>query len=231
MAPFIALPAVGSLAELVLADGPTQPVRTIEVFGFRLTVAASVLAAGVAMPGRDDVLTLRWAGRRGRCAAPVRVCAAEPEQRSWTIEPVGTVEVEQRRRFARAAGCGPVHLGPAEPNLGVVLVGELIDIGEGGLRCRLAAGGLDPDQPVFLRLLLDDQLVTLRGVVHRLDAGPGGLEVVVTFQPHAAQAGVIRSYVRQRPPAEGSAPPARSGPQALLEGRVVSRGRRLRGAG
>jgi len=217
--PFIALPAVGSLAELVLADGRAQPVRAVGAAGFRLTVAASLLAVGVTLPSPDDLLTLRWAGRRGRCAAPCRVRTVHPDRfATWTVEPVGTVEVEQRRRFSRAAGSGPVHLGPAEPDVGVVLVGELIDIGTGGLRCLLATGGVDPDQPVFLRLLLDGQLVTLPGAVRRLDpvaaesagfgaAGPS-VAVAVEFQADPAQAAVIGRYVRRRQPRPPAGLPA-----------------------
>jgi PilZ domain len=200
--PFIDLPAVGSLVEVVLVDGRVLSVRAVEAAGFRLTVAATRLAGGVAPPAPGDVLTLRWAGRRGRCAAPCVVRSVDPKLfATWTVEAIGTVEIEQRRRFARAAGNGPVHLGPDEPDLGVVLVGQLIDIGEGGLRCRLAAGGVDPEQPVFIRLLVDDRMVTLRGTVLRLiesGSAEGGVDVVVTFESDPAQARVIRRHVMQQ---------------------------------
>jgi hypothetical protein len=204
-APFIELPAVGSLVEVVRTDGRAQSVRAVEVDGFQLTVAATLLAGGVAPPAPGELLTLRWVGRRGRCAAPCRVRAVDPELfATWTVEAIGTVEIEQRRRFARSAADGRVHLGPDEPDVGVVLVGELIDIGEGGLRCRMTAGGVDPDQPVFLRLLLDNRLVTLRGTVLRLiDPGSaGGIDVVVVFESDAAQAQAIRRYVLTRQLAE-----------------------------
>jgi PilZ domain len=207
--PFIELPTVGSLLEVVLADGRAQSVRAVEVDGFQLTVAATRLAGGVAPPATGDLLTLRWVGRRGRCAAPCRVRAVHPELfATWTVEAIGTVEIEQRRRFARSAAGGRVHVGPDEPDVGVLLVGELIDIGEGGLRCRMTGGGVDPEQPVFIRLLLDDRLVTLRGTVLRLieptPAGgiAGGIEVVVVFQSDATQAQAIRRYVLARQLAE-----------------------------
>lgn len=204
-ATLIELPAVGSLVEIVLADGRVQPVRAVETAGFRVTVAATALAGGVVPPSLGDRLTLRWASRRGRCAAPCVVRGVHPELfATWTVEARGSVEIEQRRRFARAPGQGPVHLGPDEPDVGLVLVGDLVDISEGGVRCRVGAGGVDPEQPVFLRLLLDDRLVTLRGAVVRLiEHGPaGGLDVAVSFQADPAQAQVIRRYVLARQLAE-----------------------------
>jgi hypothetical protein len=201
MTAFIDLPPVGSLVEVVLVDGRVQTVRAVEATGLQLTLAATVLAGGVAPPRPGDQLTLRWAGQRGRCAAPCVVRSVHPQLfATWTVEAIGTVEIEQRRRFARAPGAGPVHLGPDEPDVGVVLVGQLVDIGEGGLRCRLSAGGLDPEQPVFLRLMLDDRLVTVRGSVLRLigSGAPDGVDAVISFQADAAQARVIRRYVLQR---------------------------------
>jgi hypothetical protein len=199
--PFVELPPVGSLVDVVLADGRVQPVRAVEADGLTLTVAATLLRGGVAPPQPGDVLTLRWAGRRGRCAAPCVLRSVHPVQfATWTVEAVGTVEVEQRRRFARAPAQGPVHLGPDEPDLGLVLVGQLIDIGEGGLRVRLPAGGVDPEQPVFLRLLIDDRMVALRGTVLRLlETGSGdGVDAVVTFDADQAQARAIRRHVLNR---------------------------------
>jgi hypothetical protein len=215
MSTFIDLPAVGSLVEVVLTDGRTQPVRTIEADGLRLTVAATLLAGGVAPPRPGDHLTLRWAGRRGRCAAPCVVQAVHPKLfATWTVEAIGTVEIEQRRRFARAGGQGAVHLGPDEPDVGpdepdvgLVLAGELLDISEGGLRCRVSAGGVDPDQPIFIRLLLDGQVVTLQGTVVRLIAPTpdGRVDVAVAFSADAAQAQAIRRYVLARQLAERAA--------------------------
>jgi PilZ domain len=205
IAPFIELPEVGSLIEVVLADGRAQSVRAVEVAGLTLTIAATMLAGGVAAPQPGDLLTLRWVGRRGRCAAPCLVRTVDPVLfATWTVEAVGTVEIEQRRRFARSAADGRVHIGPDEPDVGLVLVGELLDIGEGGLRCRVTTGGVDPQQPVFLRLLLDDRLVTLRGTVLRLlEPGPAGdVDVVVTFESDAVQAQAIRRYVLARQLAE-----------------------------
>jgi hypothetical protein len=198
---FIDLPVAESLNEVVLADGRVLSVRVVWTKDLTIVVAATTLRAGIAPPNVGDPLTLRWVGRRGRCAAPCRVRAVDPRAfATWTLEAGGGVEIEQRRRFARAAGLGPVHLGPDEPEVGVILIGDLVDIGEGGLRCRLAGTGVDPEQPVFVRILLDDQLLMLHGTVLRL--GPGGAasdtDTVVTFQPTPAQARQIRRYVLHR---------------------------------
>jgi hypothetical protein len=80
------------------------------------------------------------------------------------------------------------------------MLGQLIDVGEGGVRCRLAAGGLDPDQPVFVRMALDDRLVTVTGTVLRLiEAEPAGtVDAVVIFDADNLQARAIRQYVLNR---------------------------------
>jgi PilZ domain len=202
---FIELPTVDSLNEVVLADGRALSVRVVYTKDMTIVVAATMLRAGVAPPVVGDSVTLRWAGRRGRCAAPCRVRAVDPRQfATWTLEAGGGVEIEQRRRFARAAGLGPIQLGPAEPEVGVILIGELIDIGEGGLRCRLAGTGVDPEQPVFVRILLDGRVMMLHGTVLRLGPGVAGSETdtVVTFQATATQARQIRRYVLHRQSAD-----------------------------
>jgi hypothetical protein len=202
---FVDLPTVDTLHEVVLADGRVLPVRVVASSGMTLTVAATVLRAGTAPPAVGDRLTLRWVGRRGRCAAPCLVCAVDPVQfATWTLQAGGSVEIEQRRRFARAAGHGQVRLGPEDPDVGVVLIGDLVDIGEGGLRCRLAGSGIDPEQPVFVRLLLDGRLLLLRGTVLRMRTGTEGsdLDTIVTFEPTPAQARRIRRYVLHSPPSE-----------------------------
>jgi len=199
--PFVELPAADALVEVVLADGRTHAMRVVGVQALTLTVAAIRSAAGVAQPRPGDAVTLRWANRRGRCAGPGLVRSVHPVQfATWTIEAGGMVEVEQRRQFARASAHGPVHVGPDEPDVGTVLLGHLLDISEGGLRCRLAAPGLDPDQPVFIRLLLDDRLVTVSGRVLRLvaDRPDAGVEAVLVFETDSAQSEAIRRYVLNR---------------------------------
>ena len=195
------LPPAGSLAEIVLPDRRLHAVRVLEVEDPVLVLGAGGPDVPVTPPRAGETLTLRWGGRRGRCAVPVRVETASAVQfATWTVRPVGGLEVEQRRRFARGVVGGPVHLGPAEPSLGLTLRGHLLDIGEGGLRCRLASGGIDQAQPVTLRLILDDRLIALDAVV--LEVVPTGrgtaVDVVVTFTAGPAVAQVIRRYVLHR---------------------------------
>lgn len=199
--PFVEMPVADLLVDVVLADGRAHAARVVDVTGYRLTVAATRLAAAVVPPVPGDRIALRWAGRRGRYLAPCLVHSVHPVLfATWTVEAGGTVEIEQRRRFARSAADGPIHLGPAEPELGLVVLGQLLDIGEGGVRCRLAGAGIDPGQPVFLRLALDHEIVTVSGTVLRLGpVGPDGmLEVVVVFDAGSHQGIAIRRYVLHR---------------------------------
>lgn len=199
--PFVELPGSDLLVDVVLADGRVHAARVVSADGYLLTVAATALAAGVAPPGPGDRIGLRWAGRRGRYLAPGLIRSVHPVQfATWTVQAGGTVEIEQRRRFVRAAAGGPVHLGPAEPDLGLVVLGQLLDIGEGGIRCRVAGTGIDPGQPVFVRIVLDDEIVSLSGAVLRLGRpGPDGmLEAVVTFEVDNRQGLAIRRYVLHR---------------------------------
>jgi hypothetical protein len=199
--PFVDLPVIDALVEVKLADGRAHPVRVVEADGLQLTVVGTQVSAGVAPPRPGDMVSLRWAGRRGRCAAPCLVRSVHSVQfATWTLDAGGTVEVEQRRRFARAAAHGPIHLGPDEPEIGLVVLGQLVDVGEGGIRCRLAAGGLDAGQPVFVRMVLDDRMVTLTGTVLRQTGAEldGTVEAIVVFDADNAQARAIRRYVLNR---------------------------------
>jgi hypothetical protein len=199
--PLVELPGTDLLVDVLLADGRVHGARIVAADGYLLTVAATRLAAGVAPPSPGDQVGLRWVGRRGRYLAPCLVRSLHPVQfATWTVEAGGSVEIEQRRRFVRAPATGPIHLGAAEPDLGLVMLGQLLDVGEGGIRCRLVGGGIDPGQPVYVRLALDGELVALTGNVLRLGgAGPdGAVEMVVEFAADEQQAAAIRRYVLHR---------------------------------
>lgn len=197
---FVEIPALGCYVAIVDGDH-SCPSHVIGVDGYLLTLGLPAGYEEYLPPGRNALITLRWAGRRGRYTAPGRFVSAEFEGRAiWVVEALGTVEVEQGRQVSRATAHGVVHLGPAEPTVGVVLRGRLVDISEGGMRCQLAGTGVDPGQEVTIRLMLDERLVAVRGTIVRMEPGvdENGVEVAVRFEPDEVQAQAIRRYVLHR---------------------------------
>ncbi|MBI1758548.1 MAG: PilZ domain-containing protein [Actinobacteria bacterium] len=197
---YVEIPTLGCYVAIVDGD-QTCPSHVIGVDGMVLTLGLPPGFEEFLPPGPNAFITLRWVGRRGRFTAPGRFVAAESDGRAiWKVEALGTVEVEQGRQVSRAPANGLVHLGPAEPTVGVVLRGRLVDISEGGMRCQLAGGGVDPGQQVSVRLVLEERLLAVRGTVVRMEAGAveGGVEVAVAFEPDEAQAQLIRRYVLHR---------------------------------
>jgi hypothetical protein len=189
------LPAVSSDVLVAVGGGPPHPsrVEAVEPPILRLVAPRSV---GDPPPGAE--VSLQWTGRRGLYFAPTELMAVEGRRDgdSWLVRMLAGVEIEQRRRHDRAEASGRVQLAP-EAEDGVVVTGQLIDIGAGGLRCHIdESSGLQPGQPVSVRLVVDGRLVSLGGTVLRLEGGSG---LVVHFDPATSGAETIRDYVeRQR---------------------------------
>jgi hypothetical protein len=110
----------------------------------------------------------------------VVVAVEDGSSPGWRISAHGSAERSQRRGAVRARVVVPVYV----PWLDGQIVGETIDLSEGGMRAMLAGWGLppEPDTTLEVSLTIDEESVTLRGEVLRgTDRGSGMWLLAVRF--------------------------------------------------
>ena len=200
--------------------------RIVVAEGMDLTVGATQLIGVPPPPAVGSPVTIRWSGRRGRYSAVTTLIGVDATQFAvWILRAGGSVQIEQRRRFARAWAEGTVQINlvnPAVPASDVVLVGDLIDISEGAIRCRLPSKGFDQTLALQVRLQIGERLLSLKATVLKVgpyvpppvpgaapapapapaeaparegEAEDPGLEAVLTIEPDEVQATALRRYV------------------------------------
>ncbi|PZS25866.1 MAG: hypothetical protein DLM59_19585 [Pseudonocardiales bacterium] len=192
------LPAINALVTLTVSGvsgaGAEQgvPSRVEDADGLHLRLAAPDHPPGVVPPGAGSIVTMRWTGPRGLHLTLTELISVSRDPiDTWLVRAVSEVRVQQRRLFARTSASGPVRLA-TEPRPDDAVHGRLIDIGEGGLRCRVKEGhGIAVGQEVAIRLSLLDRLLSLEGVV--LVSEPD--QIVLTFQATETLAHQIRRFV------------------------------------
>ncbi|MDY7089011.1 MAG: PilZ domain-containing protein [Actinomycetota bacterium] len=195
----IELPAVGTPMFLVLGEGVNFRSRLESVDGETFTVAAPLETAGPAgfRPGQQfDVF---WATPRTRIVLPSRLVELSDESPfRWRLTPVEAPRQSNRREYVRGGGGVPVRLTAvgAETHL----VGALLDISEGGLRCWIdepaaLAPGDELNAAVSLgaagEVEVTGTILTVREAPH----GDPGRHVVLTFDTGESLAQMIRLYV------------------------------------
>nr|WP_231134892.1 PilZ domain-containing protein [Motilibacter deserti] len=114
--------------------------------------------------------------------------------RIWRVRPAGSIELVQRRRYARVEFNGALSVVNSEVD--TVRVGWMLDLGEGGVRCRVAPGAFKPDEPVECRLSVDGDVVVVMGSVLRAEKPVNGYEeLVITFPDDHPAADLVRKHV------------------------------------
>jgi len=198
------LPPVNSLLPVVFpGDEEEHPSRLEDCDGPLLAIAAPCYAGDLVLHGPGATLALRWTAQRGLYEAPAEL--VEVERRSiplWRVRLTGPVRVLQRRRYARAEVSGPVSIHPVDGEVGDAVDGSLVDVGEGGLRCRMDdPSWVRPGLRVEADFTLDDAALRLPGEVLRIlpvREGDRGEIVVVVFDEPVQQAELIRRFVLQQ---------------------------------
>jgi hypothetical protein len=198
---------INTLIEIDIPDGPQLPSRVEDSDGSILTLAGPPSLLEPPEPG--DPIRLLWsAGLRGRYVAPVELVEiVKGTLPLWRVKLAGETSIEQRRRFARVPVPvpEPVQLRgkPADKDI----QGRIIDISEGGLRCRLDEDALEEGvlvddalgegQAVSISTRLDDHALSARGRVLRIFRGQSSkdLELVITMHLDENDAGFVRRYV------------------------------------
>ncbi|HEY8339165.1 MAG TPA: PilZ domain-containing protein [Egibacteraceae bacterium] len=102
-----------------------------------LVIAAPTDADGVPLAAEvGQELTVSWAANGGVTRVPAAVidlAAGDPGTPLWLLQVTGPPEVAQRREFFRARADGDLSLAAGRRELPA----RLLDLSEGGLRCRV----------------------------------------------------------------------------------------------
>ncbi|GIE95596.1 PilZ domain-containing protein [Paractinoplanes rishiriensis] len=131
------LPRVGTPMYVVHAEGVNYRSRLEAVDGNKLSLAAPLETTGPEQPRPGHQLDVFWALPRARVILPCRLIeVVDNAPFRWVLEPIGTPKQSNRREYVRGGGGGPVRLAAEEGAEAVV--GRLLDISEGGLRCWVA---------------------------------------------------------------------------------------------
>jgi hypothetical protein len=182
---------------LVHAEDTNYRSRLEAVEAEVLSVTAPLETTGTEAPRPGQEIEVFWAQPRTRIILPcqlVEITDSAPFQ--WRLMPTGEPQPGNRREFVRGGGGPEVQLG-AEPEEKMI-DGRLLDISEGGLRCRLPMKPrIKVGDPMSAWLRLDSADVEVTGTVYRLrEAYLGaGYEMVVIFRADEKTAQLIRQYV------------------------------------
>lgn len=191
------LPRVGAPMYLTAAQGVNYRSRLEAIDGQMLTLSAPLETTDAEPPRPGQLLDVYWALTRARVTVPCRMVEAGAEAPfQWVVEAVGAPQQSNRREYVRGGGGGPVLLA-AEPE-DETMVGRLLDISEGGLRCWVPeAPPVGAGDQMVASVPLGRHEVELTGAVHTVrDAfDEPGQHMILTFQTGEREARVIRQHV------------------------------------
>ncbi|MEV4513577.1 PilZ domain-containing protein [Dactylosporangium sp. NPDC049525] len=191
------LPAINALVDVVLMDGEAYQSRVEDMTGKRLIVAAPFGVNTADMPKLGSSVELAWVAGDRRQAVDVRLVELSREQPPrWSLEAVGSVRLQTRRNYVRGGGGEGVEV----TKDGTAFRGRVIDLSEGGVRCRLHEDRFDRDDRVDLRIALDEETIAIRGTVLfvRRDPENDAFDVIITYETTELMGRAIRGYVLRR---------------------------------
>jgi c-di-GMP-binding flagellar brake protein YcgR len=195
----VELPEIGAPVYLGLGEGATFRSRMETVEGGTFCVAAPLETAGPAALTAGHEFRVFWAPPRSRVVLPVRLVEiTDTTPFHWRLEALGRPEVSNRREFVRGGGGTAVRLTAAEQERAAEADGLLIDISEGGLRCRInQAMAVRAGDEMCAVVWLGNGEVELTGRVHtvRPDEHGAGQQLILTFSVEEAVAKMIRQYI------------------------------------
>jgi c-di-GMP-binding flagellar brake protein YcgR len=191
------LPAINALVDVVLTDGEAYQSRVEDITGKRLTVAAPFGVNGADMPDVGTAMELAWVTGDRRQAVDVRLAELSREQPPrWSLEAIGSIRLQTRRNYVRGGGGEGVEVTLG----GTAYAGRVVDLSEGGVRCRMLEDKFDRDDRVDLRVALEDETIALRGTVLfvRRDHENATYDVIITYETSELVGRAIRGYVLRR---------------------------------
>lgn len=151
----------------------------------------------------EERILVTWTDPDGLITVPAKVVDVPLyEDRAWLVETAGDAWNEQRRQYVRATLSGSVAL--RRPDSFDIAVGDLIDLSEAGLRCRIGERHrplAEPGTELVVSVVLgEDEDFQLPGKVlygRNTSRPDGGLEFVVLFDRPVVQVERLRFHIRQ----------------------------------
>lgn len=190
-------PGINERVEITVKRGGTYRSRVEDLDGALLSLAAplDLLVTDVPDPGME--LTVRWiAGERGRYAADAVISRiVHGHVSTWVVEITSRPMIEQNREYVRGGGGEPVELTVGED--GEPHRGEVIDVSERSIKAVFKRLEIAEGSEVSLRVLLEDEQMTLHGTVYRVidQAATSEVQVVLMLDADESQAQSIRRHV------------------------------------
>jgi PilZ domain-containing protein len=191
------LPRIGTSMYVAHEDGVNYRSRLEAVEGDRLVLAAPLETTLADIPLPGHLVEVFWAVPRARVILPTRMVAAgDVAPFRWELEAVGSPRTSNRREYVRGGGGGPVRLAAGDTN--DFVVGRLLDISEGGLRCWVShEPKVGADGRMLVSVPLGRNELSLESSVHTVrDAfDEPGKHVVLRFETSEKEARLIRQHV------------------------------------
>jgi hypothetical protein len=198
------LPSVNQLVYVTVEAELTYRTRIEDAEADALTIAAPIGVGDLEPPEPGADLEVSWIAGRNRYVVPVNLTSISRQQPpSWSVRVTGERRRETRRLYVRGGGGEKVRLGSVlDPRMKPT--GVIIDVSEGGVRCRLPWCAIVVGDTVRVDMALDQTLAVVGRVLSVRDAAEaaGELDVVVVYDLTDGMAQEIRRYVLQREMAE-----------------------------
>ncbi|WP_432985097.1 PilZ domain-containing protein [Dactylosporangium sp. CA-233914] len=191
------LPAINALVDVVLMDGEAYQSRVEDTSGKHLTVAAPFGLHQAEMPEVGASMELAWVAGDRRQAVDVRLVNLSREQPPrWSLEAVGSIRLQTRRNYVRGGGGEAVEVTRG----GSTYEGRVIDLSEGGVRCRMPEDRFERDDRVDVKVFLEHETLTMSGSVLfvRRDPDTATYDVIITYETSELVGRAIRGYVLRR---------------------------------
>jgi hypothetical protein len=182
-------------------DGVSYRTRLEEADGDKLSLAAPLETNAEDLPAPGQRLDVYWALPRTRVILPCRLIEInESSPFRWVLEAVGQPKQSNRRRYVRGGGGGAVRLMAEveQEEDQEHVVGRLLDISEGGLRCWVPrVPGIGKGDAMQASVPLGRTDLDISGSVLSVrDAwDEPGQHMILTFETSEREARLIRQHV------------------------------------
>jgi hypothetical protein len=195
------LPSINALVYVTVDAELTYRTRIEDTDERReLTIAAPIGVGDLEPPEPGTDLEVSWIEGRNRYVVPVNLTSitkAVPAR--WLVQVTGDRRRETRRLYVRGGGGEPMRLESIVDSR-MKQQGVVIDVSEGGVRCRLPWCAIVVGDTVRVDMELHGTLAVVGRVLSVRDAADaaGELDVIVVYELADAQAQQIRRYVLER---------------------------------
>jgi c-di-GMP-binding flagellar brake protein YcgR len=132
-------PAINSLLYVVFDDDIGFPTRVEDLDGPVMTIAAPIGRGDLEIPAPGSELQVVWTASRTRYMWPVEMLSrTKGRLNRWNLRGIGQPMRHNRRRYVRGEASGPVTvITTGRKAQAKEFNGYLVDVCEGGARCRM----------------------------------------------------------------------------------------------